>query len=229
MRDAKLEAMGIQLQEEQSRRANQDKPQMATDELVSVSTADGSSCIHIKFHDRSWNASRSACASRNFHFSVCSTFGYLNTTTQYFRTRSFNLKKLGVPRPVTIQWGSLVSIVHHSANEKLTGIPSFSRLDSLMSWYSRCRGKGKLTLKPGVPHPGLFPDVMSVSPLTPFEYRNGLRNPRGGSLAFNLASFNKATIPANAGEEAEVPPMDLGTPLNQILKNRPSAAMSGKA
>ncbi|KAK7049705.1 hypothetical protein VNI00_005736 [Paramarasmius palmivorus] len=34
MRDAKLEAMGIQLQEEQSRRTNQDKPQMATDELV---------------------------------------------------------------------------------------------------------------------------------------------------------------------------------------------------
>ncbi|KAK7024235.1 hypothetical protein VNI00_016452 [Paramarasmius palmivorus] len=34
MRDAELEAMSIQLQEEQSRRTNQDKPQMATDELV---------------------------------------------------------------------------------------------------------------------------------------------------------------------------------------------------
>ncbi|KAI3616703.1 hypothetical protein WG66_011484 [Moniliophthora roreri] len=34
MRDAKLEAMGLQPQDEQPRRTNQDKPQMATDELV---------------------------------------------------------------------------------------------------------------------------------------------------------------------------------------------------
>ncbi|EEB89643.1 hypothetical protein MPER_12237 [Moniliophthora perniciosa FA553] len=34
MRDAKLEAMGLQLQDEQPRRANQDRPQIATDELV---------------------------------------------------------------------------------------------------------------------------------------------------------------------------------------------------
>ena len=48
-----------------------------------------------------------------------------------------------------------------------------------------------------------------------YKYRSGLRKPTGGFLACALASFNKDTIDANAGVEAEVPEKDL-------LKNPPT-------
>lgn len=48
-------------------------------------------------------------------------------------------------------------------------------------------------------------------------------------MARSLASFSKAIMPVNVGEEADVPPIDLGTPLNQMRKRSPCAATSGIA
>lgn len=70
-----------------------------------------------------------------------------------------------------------------------------------------------LTLKPGVPHPGAFPSVMSFRPATPIEYNIGLRKPNGGFPAAMLASFRSATMPAKAGAEADVPLMSAGSPV----------------
>jgi len=71
--------------------------------------------------------------------------------------------------------------------------------------------------------------VISFNPAKPFEYKNGLRNPIGGSLAFNLTSFNNATNPVKAGDEADVPPMRKAWPPMKILNKSDCAETSGKA
>lgn len=63
------------------------------------------------------------------------------------------------------------------------------------------------TLKPGVPHPGAFPSVMSFKPPTPIEYNIGLRKPNGGFPAARFASFRSEMIAAKVGAEADVPLM----------------------
>lgn len=68
-------------------------------------------------------------------------------------------------------------------------------------------------MKPGVPHPGAFPSVMSFRPSTPIEYNIGFRKPKVGFPAAIVASFRSATIPAKVGAEAEVPLMSAGSPV----------------
>jgi len=63
-----------------------------------------------------------------------------------------------------------------------------------------------LTLNPGVPQPGAFPDVMSVRPAMAVEYNIGFKNPRGGRPDDMRASLRRDTIAANVGDAAEVPP-----------------------
>ena len=74
-----------------------------------------------------------------------------------------------------------------------------------------------LTLNPGVPQPPLFPIVMSFMPANPFEYKNGLRKPKGGMPAFKRTSLSNATNPVKAGEEAEVPPIRKAWPPMKTL------------
>jgi len=69
--------------------------------------------------------------------------------------------------------------------------------------------------------------VISFRPENPLEYRKGFKNPKGGKPTFRRASFNKATNPANAGDEAEVPPMRMALPLRKILKRSDCAETSG--
>ena len=69
-----------------------------------------------------------------------------------------------------------------------------------------------LTLKPGVPHPGLLPMVISVKPAPPLEYINGFKNPNGGNPFERRASFSRLTIPAKVGEDADVPPISPDSP-----------------
>jgi len=80
-----------------------------------------------------------------------------------------------------------------------------------------------------VPQPALLPDVISFRPAKPLEYKNGFRKPRDGLRAFNRTSLRRATNPANAGEDAEVPPIKAGRPLKIILNRSDCAATSGKA
>jgi len=68
---------------------------------------------------------------------------------------------------------------------------------------------------------------MSFNPKNPLEYRKGFKNPKGGKPAFRRTSFNKATNPANAGDEAEVPPMRVVFPPMKTLNLSPCAATSG--
>ena len=74
------------------------------------------------------------------------------------------------------------------------------------------------TLNPVVPQPWLLPIVMSLKPKVPLEYKRGFKKPRGDFLAWKRASFKRDTNPANAGDDAEVPPMRTGRPLYQIRK-----------
>jgi len=83
------------------------------------------------------------------------------------------------------------------------------------------------TLNPVVPQPWLLPIVMSLKPEIPLEYKRGFKKPRGDFLAWKRASFKRDTNPANAGDDAEVPPMRTGRPLNQIRKRSDWAATSG--
>jgi hypothetical protein len=102
-------------------------------------------------------------------------------------------------------------------------------------------------LKPSVPHPGLFPIVISLKASRPLLYNKGLRKPREGKPLARRASFKRATTAAKVGDEAEeemsvlvvirkretdvplVPPMDIGWPDTNTLKRRPWAATSGAA
>lgn len=86
-----------------------------------------------------------------------------------------------------------------------------------------------LTLNPGVPHPPLFPIVMSLRPWNPLEYRKGLRNPKDGRPAFKRTSFNRATNPVKAGEEADVPPIRKACPSINTLNKLDCAETSGIA
>ena len=86
-----------------------------------------------------------------------------------------------------------------------------------------------LTLNPGVPQPGAFPDVMSVNP-SPFNaYMSGFRKPSEDFPAAIRASFSRATKPAIVGDDADVPPMCLAPPPTNILKNSACAETSGNA
>lgn len=84
-------------------------------------------------------------------------------------------------------------------------------------------------MNPGVPQPPLFPTVISFRPLKPLEYKNGFKNPSGGSLAFKRTSFKRATKPVNAGEDADVPPIRNAWPPMNTLNKSDCAETSGKA
>ncbi len=89
-----------------------------------------------------------------------------------------------------------------------------------------------VALKPGVPQPGLLPVVMSfqasgVNALV--AYTSGLRKPSGGRPLERRAELSSETMPATAGAEAEVPPMERMRPLRKMRKKRPWAATSGMA
>jgi hypothetical protein len=69
-------------------------------------------------------------------------------------------------------------------------------------------------LKPVVPQPELCPIVTSLKVAAALEeYKRGFKNPRGGRPLRRRASFQRATMPAKAGDEAEVPPIRIGLPL----------------
>lgn len=104
------------------------------------------------------------------------------------------IPKLGVPSPVTAK--------HNSVN-----------MEAEWAQHKNSPGSHPLvTLNPWVPHPGFFPTVMSFNPCTPLLYRKGFKKPRVGKPFESLASLSNATIPANVGDEAEVPPILRGTP-----------------
>jgi hypothetical protein len=83
------------------------------------------------------------------------------------------------------------------------------------------------TLKPGVPQPGAFPDVMSFRPATPFEYKRGFRNPRGERPEERRASFRSDTIAEKVGVAAEVPEIRAGMPWKKMRKFKACAETSG--
>ena len=89
-----------------------------------------------------------------------------------------------------------------------------------------------VALNPGVPHPGLLPTVMSLKTEGSSAwsaYTSGLRNPSGGRPLAKRAELRSATMPATAGAEAEVPPMETMRPRKKMRKKRPWAATSGMA
>lgn len=89
--------------------------------------------------------------------------------------------------------------------------------------------KETLALNPVVPHPELWPIVISLNPLAAFEYSKGFKKPRGGKLCDKRTSFRRDTIPAKVGDDAEVPPMWIGVPLTKIRKRSDCAETSGNA
>ena len=89
--------------------------------------------------------------------------------------------------------------------------------------------KKQRTLKPGVPHPGAFPAVMSLNPFPFNVYMSGLRKPRGLFPAAIRASFRSAMNAANEGDAADVPPISAARPPRKIRKDSDCAATSGIA
>lgn len=79
LRDAKLEAMGLPPQEDQPRRSNNDKVQMATDEVVSINNFRSLDTLHIFL--RSWNASRNACGSNRMTLYIYHSLTPVSTPT----------------------------------------------------------------------------------------------------------------------------------------------------
>ena len=68
-------------------------------------------------------------------------------------------------------------------------------------------------LRGSPPRPmALVPNVTSVN-ASAFWYRKGFRNPMGALPCCIRASFKRATMPAKAGVEADVPPTDSTWPL----------------
>lgn len=59
------------------------------------------------------------------------------------------------------------------------------------------------------------------------EYSIGLRKPMGDLPAASCASFRRATMPANVGAAAEVPPINAGRPWKKIKKLLDWADTSG--
>ena len=135
--------------------------------------------------------------------------------------------KLGVPRPVTIEYKS-----HCEMCLEKWFIPGSHPVDAcgigwIMSTLLDHFEIMLLTLNPVVPQPALWPIAMSLRPEDPLEYRKGFKNPKDGRPASRRASFNKATNPAKVGHAAEVPPMRADVPLRKILKWSPCAETSG--
>ena len=62
-----------------------------------------------------------------------------------------------------------------------------------------------VALKPSMPHPGLFPVVISFNPAYPVLYSHGFKKPRGGLPALIRASLSMETMEEKVGEEQEVP------------------------
>ena len=52
-------------------------------------------------------------------------------------------------------------------------------------------------VKPVVSQPGLEPDVMSLKPAAPVEYKSGLRKPSGALPEAILKSLRRLMTPAN--------------------------------
>ena len=89
-----------------------------------------------------------------------------------------------------------------------------------------------VALNPGVPHPGLFPTVMSLNApacAAPSAYSSGFRKPSGGAPAERRAELSSETKPANVGAAAEVPPMSPERPPRKMRKLSAWAATSGMA
>ena len=83
-------------------------------------------------------------------------------------------------------------------------------------------------MKPVVPHPGLFPVVMSFSATdfdTAFPYKNGLRKPRGDLPAAISRSFSSAMTLAKIGLEQLVPLTVMNSPSTTISTLTPRFVM----
>ena len=89
-----------------------------------------------------------------------------------------------------------------------------------------------VALNPGVPHPGLFPVVISLNARgssASIAYTSGFKNPSGGRPLDSRAELSSETMPANVGEDADVPPMRAGRPVRKMRRKSPCAATSGMA
>ena len=71
--------------------------------------------------------------------------------------------------------------------------------------YDVPKSQPMVALKPPVPHPGLFPTVISFSPAYPISYSHGFKKPREGSPALIRASLSIETKEAKVGEAQDVP------------------------
>lgn len=72
-------------------------------------------------------------------------------------------------------------------------------------------------MKPGVPHPGFLPTVISWRPEIPLPYNMGFKKPNGGRLFARRASFSKVITAAKVGADAEVPSTVVLLPLTQTV------------
>lgn len=142
-----------------------------------------------------------------------------------YYNKSLSLPKLGVPSPVTIR-----TVKARTASKDVSYVPGphpfvAYELMAISLWtFSK---EGRRTLNPVVPQPELCPTVMSLKPPTPLEYSRGFKKPRGGCFLERRTSLRSATTPANAGEDAEVPPISLGLPDRKIRKRSDCAETSG--
>ena len=137
---------------------------------------------------------------------------------QYANTISFNFPKSGVPKSVSQSPSPNPTPPSPKTTSFKTTTPKLSR--------GRIRAH---TLKPGVPHPGSFPAVISLNPFQFDVYMSGLRKPRGPFLAAIRASFKSATKAAKVGDAADVPPISAARPPRKIQKVSNCAATSGIA
>ena len=114
LRDAKLEAMGLPPQDDMPKKSHYEKPQMATDELVSQlqfnSINEGTSGINesVTGYGTLQEANAKIMLTSNNILLICRVLLYhckshwISTMLCYQTPNSsLNLPKLGVPRPVT--------------------------------------------------------------------------------------------------------------------------------
>jgi len=82
-------------------------------------------------------------------------------------------------------------------------------------------------LKPSVPHPGLFPTVISFNPAYPTSYSHGFKKPRTGLPALIRASLSMETKEAKVGAAQDVPVANTVRPWWTKRKFKACAATSG--
>lgn len=78
-----------------------------------------------------------------------------------------------------------------------------------------------------MPHELVFPAVMSVKPICPLSYNQGLRKPSGALPAWIRASLTREMMDADKGVDALVPLIVPRVPFQKKAKYRPCALMSG--